>query len=1121
MQEVPAKSEVAKREEETLAFWKREQIFQKTLEKKAPKGDFVFYEGPPTANGKPGIHHLESRAYKDLIPRYKTMRGYRVLRRAGWDTHGLPVELEVEKELGFTGKQDIERYGIAAFNQKCRESVLRYIDLWAKFTERIGYWVDSTKAYFTYDAPYMEVLWNVFAHAAKDGRLYKDFRIVPWCPRDQTALSSHELAQGYADVKDISVTAKFELIDRPGTYLLAWTTTPWTLLGNVALAVGSEIEYGAYDKDGVRVIVADARAKSVLGDEWTRAESIAARDLIGKRYRPLYEYARALAPESEKEKFANAYTVYAADFVTTEEGTGIVHTAVMYGQDDFVLGGKLGLPKMHLVDPEGRFITGTGSFAGMSVIEEGTTVEIVKDLASRGLLFSKEKYEHTYPFCWRCKTRLIYYARDSWYLRMTDLRERLVAANKTVAWEPAHIREGRMGEWLENVKDWAISRERYWGTPLPIWQSKDGMEQLVIGSVDELRAHAVSAGNTYLIMRHGEADHNVLGICSSDSEKQKGHHLTARGREQVRASAEHLKGEGIDLLFTSPFVRAQESAKIVAEVLGLTSEQIRTDDRLREISVGEFEGRNVEEYHTLGSPEVRFWKAPKGGESGNDVRKRVGDFLYELEKTYAGKRILILAHGDPLWIMQLVAASASASAITDYTEPATAEIRTLTFVPLPHNENFELDLHRPFIDDVVLRSTQGTELRRVKEVMDVWFDSGAMPFAQAANERGETPLDAFVRAQPYPADYISEAIDQTRGWFYTLLAVGALMGKEAPYRNVICLGHLLDAKGLKMSKSKGNIVEPFAEFEKWGVDALRLWMYSVSAPGDSKNYDEKTVREAAKALSWLENSAKFYTLFKDVPQKSGTGTVLDRWVRVRLAETIETVTSALDAYQPFEASRALMKFSEDLSQWYVRRARDRMREGDAVAIATLRDVLHATSRLLAPFAPFLAEHLYQQVRRKTDPISVHLCEWPRARPFPLRLSFARGTDLIKHMARVRELASTVLKMRQEHGLKVRQPLASLSITDALPQDFAAMLAEEVNVKTVNVSQPELKLDVELTPSLIKEGDDREMARAVAEARKQEKLLPSDKAHVHIDESGVYTVELSTGTTRFNLIRDAS
>ena len=1109
-----SKSEAVIREEAVLAFWKENDIFQKSLERGSDDNIFVFYEGPPTANGRPGVHHMESRAFKDAIPRYKTMRGFRVPRRAGWDTHGLPVELEVEKQLGFSGKPDIEKYGTAAFNKKCRESVFSYIQDWKVFSDRIGYWVDQSEAYFTFNAPYMESLFSIVKKIDTDGRLYKDYKVLPWCSRCGTALSSHELAQGYQEVKDLSITAKFELADEPGTYMLAWTTTPWTLPGNVALAVGKDILYSYIESDGAVYIVASNLVERNFADK-THAviKQVSGGELVGKKYKPLYPFAQALASETEKGKFDNAFQVYPADFVTTEDGTGIVHTAVMYGQDDFELGQKVGLPKVHLVGADGLFILGTGFLEGRFVREEDThgkptlAVDIVDDLTARGLFFSKENYAHTYPFCWRCKTPLIYYARDSWFIRMTDLRESLLAANATINWEPSHIRDGRMGEWLSNVKDWAISRERYWGTPLPVWESEDKTERLVIGSVEELKERTKKSGNTYFTMRHGEATSNVEAYITSDAQAQV--HLTPNGRETTEEAVEVLLASQVDLIFVSPVLRTLETAEIVREKLGLPPEAVVVDDRIREIGFGEYEGKTCEQYKELApKDETSFDIAPKGGESRTDVRKRIGEFIYELEKKYTNKKILIISHGDPLWLLLVVAAGATrqqSKAIAENEYPQNAVLETLDFVPLPHNEDYELDLHRPYIDDVVLTTADGTELTRVKEVMDVWFDSGSMPYAQ-----DHYPFEnkEWIDGKGFPADYISEAIDQTRGWFYTLLAVGALMGKGTPYKNVICLGHLLDEKGQKMSKSKGNIIEPMQAIEKYGADTLRFWMYSVNQPGDSKSFDDKTVKESARVMSWFENAVKFYQLFSD-GDTHGEEQVIDVWMRTRLSETIEKSTKAFDAYDLYTASRSIAGLIEDLSQWYVRRVRDRVREGDVAAITTLSDVIEAIAVLLAPLTPFIAEWAYQIVRDEDDAQSVHLADWYEPGTI--------DTELIADMARTRALASEALMMRQKAGVNLSQPLASLSIPGELSRTLTQLLAEEVNVESIEMNAPILTLVTERTPELIQKGDERLYARAVAQARKTHGFLQTDIVRVLEDSTGTYSVMLSTGEQRFNLI----
>lgn len=1099
------KSDVALREEEVLKFWAENKIFEKSLEQTKGGKEFIFYEGPPTANAKPALHHLEARAFKDAIPRYKTMQGYHVRRKAGWDTHGLPVELQIEKELGFTGKPDIEKFGIEAFNEKCRESVYRYIGEWEKFTDRIGYWVDKDDAYYTFDTSYIESLWNIVAKIHTDGRIYKDYKVVPWCSRCGTALSSHELAQGYKDVKDLSVTVKFELVDQPGYYVLAWTTTPWTLPGNVGLAVGAHIDYVTIRKDDVRYILAKDRLSTIQG-EYVLENEFKGVSLAGRTYKPLYPYLASLIGGEEKKKLENAYKIYTADFVTTTDGTGIVHTAVMYGQDDFELGTKVGLPKIHLVKPDGTFVEGTGFLAGRFVKEQDENgkptlaVDIIDDLKKRSLFFSQENITHTYPFCWRCSTPLVYYARDSWYIRMSDLRPELVKENQGINWEPAHIRDGRMGEWLAGDKDWAISRERYWGTPLPIWQSDDGTERVVIGSVADLRKRIKTNGNTYFTMRHGEADHNVSGVISQN--KNDPYHLTEKGKADVLKNAEWLKNKNIDVVVVSPFIRTQETARIVLEVLGLPESVMVTDERIGDVETGHA-------FHTIQEYEEKFHKtsetfeiAPPGGKSLGDVKRYMGAFLYELESKYKGKNILIISHGDPLWMLHAAAQGLSKDdsfnlGADHYPEKGVPV--PLPFVPLPHNKNFELDLHKPYIDQVTLLGDSGAELKRTFEVMDVWFDSGSMPFAQA-----HYPFEGGDLA--YPADFISEAIDQTRGWFYTLLAVGVLMGRGTPYKNVICLGHLLDEKGAKMSKSKGNVVEPFSAMDEHGADLLRYWMYSVNAPGEGKNFDPKVLSEVKnKVFNPFLNAVQFYEMYGGAPDEVQSTNILDCWMSARLNLCVANTTKALDAYDMYTATREIRELIGDLSQWYVRRSRDRFKDenDDArMAASTLRATLITIAKLLAPFAPFVAEHVYQKLRGPSDPESVHLASWPDVREADMAL--------VKEMELVRHFASHALQARQKAGIKVRQPLSVLRIMNeslAKREELLAILADEVNVKTVvtdtTISKEgeQVALDTTLTPELIEEGELRDLIREVQDLRKTNGLMPKDKAILSVGERG--------------------
>jgi isoleucyl-tRNA synthetase len=875
-----------KLEEKILEFWEKEKIFKKTQKRKKGQKTFVFYEGPPTANGKPGIHHVLARTLKDLFPRYKTMQGYYCLRKAGWDTHGLPVELEVEKELGISGKKQIEDYGIEKFNQKCKQSVFRYVDDWEKLTKRIGFWIDMENPYITCDREYIESCWWLLKEIWKKGWLYKDYKVVPYCYRCQTPLSSHEVAQGYKDVTEDSLYVKFSLKEEKNTYLLAWTTTPWTLLGNVALAVSPKEEYVRVDHKGEDLILAAARVK-VLGKGFYKIkEKFLGEKIVGKEYLPVFDFISY----SQKVHF-----VAPADFVSMEEGTGIVHTAVMYGEEDFALGEKIGLPKHHVVNEDGTFTKECGKFAGKKVKEEDK--EIIADLKSRNLIFKVEPVTHTYPFCWRCDTPLLYYAISSWFIKTTAVKETLIKENNKTNWVPAYIKKGRMGNWLQTLIDWALSRNRYWGTPLPIWTCENCHKEICLGSFQE---------------------------------------------------AEKFGG-----------------------------------------------------------------KIPK----------------------------------DP---------------------------------------------HRPFIDKVILKCPEcGGKMKRVPEVIDCWFDSGAMPVAQ-----WHYPFEnKKIFREQFPADFIAEAMDQTRGWFFTLLAVSALVFGKNSYKNVICSGLVLDDKGKKMSKHIGNVVDPWEAIRQTGADAIRWYFYSSTNLGNNYRFSINLVKNSLrKFILILWNVYNFYKIYSKVDKiniKHQTSSlkhrnILDRWIISRLNQLIGEVTKSLDNYDSFAAAQKIEEFVEDLSTWYVRRSRDRIGptvpdgEDKKVCYQTLWYVLVNLSKILAPFIPFLSEYIYKNLTSKK---SVHLESWPKAGKIEKKL--------LGEMALIRKICELGHSERKKAEIKVRQPLRELRITNCglrINKKLIKLIKEELNVKEVVLKlgkgELKVKLDTKITPELKEEGETRELVRKIQELRKK-------------------------------------
>ncbi len=1131
------KSEIAKKEEAILKFWQEHKIFEKTLTKKAPQGEFVFYDGPPFATGTPHYGHILASAIKDTIPRYKTMRGYRVPRRWGWDCHGLPVENIVEKDLKISGKKQVEEIGVKKFNKHACGKVLEYIDEWQKTIDRMGRWVDFTGSYKTMDNSYMESVWWAIKQIDKQGLLYEGTRVLPYCPRCETPIANSEIAMdnSYKDIKDISVTIKFELVDEPGTFLLAWTTTPWTLPGNVALAINPDILYVEVEGEvpGNKYILAKSRVEAVFKDKFKILKELKGKDLIGKKYKALFDY---YLNDKKIDNLENGWQVYGADFVTTEDGTGVVHLAPAFGEDDMILAKKEKLPIIWHVDSTGRFTSEVKDFAGKLVKPKDShqviDIEIVKYLDNKKLLFAKANITHSYPHCFRCETPLYYYAIPAWFINIQKVKADILNLNEQkINWIPEHLKRGRFHNSAESAPDWNISRNRYWATPLPIWKCAKCAETKIIGSLEDLVNSQKKSGNKYWVMRHGDAEANANnGISAKPNDPN---HLTDKGRNEVKESAQKLKKEEIDLIVSSDFIRAKETTEVMANELNLKPEQIIIDERLREMNPGSFTGKTWFDYNnTFGERINRLNGRPDhGGENYNDVRRRTMSVLYEIDQKYRDKKILLVTHGLPAFMLQATVDNWDDRMVAykPRLKPnfATGEVRTIDFSPVPHNDDYELDLHRPYIDEIKLTCACGGEMRRITEVVDCWLESGSMPFA--ANHYPFKSLPTFDPAKKigFPSQFVAEYIAQTRTWFYYMLAVSTILFKDVPFKNVVTTGNVLAEDGQKMSKSKNNFPNPWLVFDKYGVDALRL--YLLSSPlmrAEDLNFSEKGVMEIGRRLvSRLLNVLSFYQMYVDdksqkviLPKK--VTNLLDRWILARLSETIKQTTEALDNYEVDRSIWPLDDFIDDLSTWYLRRSRDRFKTADSdqkEAITTIRFVLLTVAKLLAPVAPFVAEMVYQEFKEEKNLESVHLASWPN-------FSLTEKGTLISDMQQVRNIVSFGLELRQSAGLKVRQPLNKLSIKDgyfANKSDYLQLIKDELNVQSISFDaeiEDIVWLDTEITSDLREAGLVRELIRQIQERRKIASLAPREKINlvVEADHSGRefwrrHESELKTGT----------
>ena len=1126
------KSEVAKREEMIQQFWLEHDIFNTSIKTPAsgePKGTFIFYDGPPFATGTPHYGHILAGTIKDAIPRFWTMNGMRVERKWGWDCHGLPLENLIEKKLGLATKRDIETYGIKNFNEAARATVMEYADVWGEVVPRMGRWANMEDDYKTMDSTYTESVWWVFSELHKKGLVFEGFKTMHLCPRCGTTLSNFEVNQGYKDIKDIAVTIKLPLLDEAGqvtdTSLLVWTTTPWTLPGNLAAAVNNDLEYVtvAVTTEGAteKFILAKGRLAQLGDISYEVVNEMKGSELVGRSYQPPFSYLNEEVVDQ-----STTWKIWHADYVELgEEGTGAVHIAPAYGDDDMKLAQANAVPIIHHVDTNGHFKEFVAGFNcalvkpkdddAAGIDHKDTDIEILKTLQAVGKVFKKENITHSYPHCWRCDTPLLNYATTSWFVNVPKIKDELVAANQAVHWVPEHVGTNRFGKWLEGARDWAVSRQRYWGAPLPIWKNPTTGGYHVLGSLGDLKMFIPKRNNQYHVVRHAEAESNLMGTISAVMGSS--NPLTERGREQCHSIAEAMNNHGITMIVHSGLERARETAERVASELGLDPLAIIEDPRIIEFQVGvEYEGKTWDEFNAnYENEEEKFTKVIPGVENRRDLIKRVGAFLYGFESTHENENVLIVGHGSSIFALECVAEAANMERTIELKKAGylkNAEVKPLPFTPVPHNDFYELDYHRPYIDEIVLVDTDGTPLVRVPDVFDCWFESGSMPYAQH-HYMGKNTEDFL--AQHFPAHFIAEGLDQTRGWFYSLIVLGTALFGMAPFKNVIVNGLALAEDGKKMSKSLRNYPDPMELADRTGADAMRY--YLLTSPiirGEDLNFSEKEVLELQrKNIGRLHNVLAMYEMYADGTAAFATSdNVLDRFILARLYQLITETTAGFHAYELDKATRPIADFIDDVSVWYLRRSRERLKNDEGgdktLALSTLRFILRELAKVMAPVIPFYAEYLYRAVRTEDEPISVHLTAWPTAA--------AVDEELLLAMNEVRRIVTEALEVRTKAKINVRQPLAKLTFGTDVPkveEPLFFLLQDEVNVKTVEKMSTQMKspviLDTVLTPELLAEGAVRELMRAVQEMRKQADLEPSDRITLVIatDETGEAAVSL--------------